>query len=67
METCAHRCAVVEGLVLQVARLTGQDESTVRVRAGLTREYVPPVSLPTCTRCTAVHPSPLSAATCCDD
>lgn len=65
VDPCAHRCDVVQGLVLQVSRLTGQDQATVRVGVGLARDYVPLTPAPVCTGCTAVHPSPLAAAECC--
>lgn len=44
MDVCAHRCPVVQLLVLQVARATGRTTEATRVSIGLTREYVPPVA-----------------------
>jgi len=39
---CAHRCEVVQLLVLREAR-RGQSEAAVRIALGLSREYVAPV------------------------
>jgi len=63
---CAHRCAAIQGQSLQIARDRGLPVEVVRIGAGLVREYVPLDGAHTCTRCTAVHTSPLAAAECCD-
>lgn len=39
---CAHRCTVVQTLVLREAR-RGPAEAAVRLGIGLTPEYVPPI------------------------
>lgn len=47
---CAHRCDVVQRFVLREVR-RGEPEPVVRLREGLTREYVPPTPPRTACEC----------------